>query len=51
LHLLAGERVWGRGEIVGAVSGSTKPIRNRAVQNPKLRYFKSFELFDHTPFQ
>ena len=36
-------------EIVGAVSGSTKPIRKREpAQNPKLRYFKPFELFDHT---
>src|SRR4030088_3336996 len=34
-------------EIVGAVSKSEKPIRKGSLQNPKLRYFKPFEFFDH----
>src|SRR6266404_4045557 len=36
-------------EIVGAVSRLEKPNSKREpVQNPKLRYFKPFEFFDHT---
>ena len=48
----AGLRHLERHKIVGAVSGSEKPIRreNREpVQNPKPRHFKPFEFFDHTP--
>jgi RHS repeat-associated protein len=35
-------------EIVGAVSHSEKSIRGETVENCKLRYFSSFEFFDHT---
>ena len=34
--------------LVGAVSESEKSVRGEPVQNPKLRYFNPFELFDQT---
>lgn len=38
-------------EIVDAVLQSEKPIRGEPVESCKLRYFNSFEFFDHTPNQ
>jgi hypothetical protein len=35
-------------EIVDAVFQSEKSIRGEAVESFKLRYFNSFEFFDHT---
>jgi hypothetical protein len=35
-------------EIVDAVFQSEKPIRGEPVESFKLRYFNSFEFFDHT---
>jgi hypothetical protein len=35
-------------EIVDAVFQSEKPIRGEHVESCKLRYFNSFEFFDHT---
>jgi hypothetical protein len=35
-------------EIVAAVSQSQKFIRGEPVESCKLRYFNSFEIFDHT---
>jgi hypothetical protein len=38
----------GESEIVDAVFQSEKPIRGELVESCKLRYFNSFEFFDHT---
>jgi len=37
-------------EIVDAVFQSEKSIRGAPVESYKLRYFNSFEFFDHTAF-
>jgi hypothetical protein len=36
-------------EIVDAVFQPEKPIRGEPVESCNLRYFNSFEFFDHTP--
>jgi hypothetical protein len=38
-------------EIVDAVFQSEKSIRGEPVESCKLRYFNSFEFFDHTRFE
>ena len=46
------QKLWaGTVEIVDAVLQSEKSIRGEPVESCKLRYFNSFEFFDHTPFE